>query len=805
MQETPTTLPPAVRERAEFLYERNRNEIAYETDRLFAGLLAFEWAVGIAVAVMISPRTWAGTTGLIHPHVIAAAVLGGIVVSLPILMAWLRPGQPTTRHTVALAQMFYGALLIHLTGGRIETHFHVFGSLALLAFYRDWRVLLSGSVVVMFDHVVRGLYWPRSVYGVIAVEPWRWVEHVGWVVFEDVFLIRSCFRSVAEMRAIAEREASLEDTRDRIEREVESRTAELRASEAQKAAIFVAALDAIITFDEAGRIVEFNPAAEAMFGHSRAEVQSRPLAELLVLTSDRPAGERFETTARRTDGSEFPVEVAVTAVRCGGCVRFTGFVRDISERRRHEERLKHQATHDALTGLPNRVFLQSRMDEALATSNLVPPTVAALLMVDLDRFKEINDTFGHPFGDLVLQRLVPRLRDAVGSAGVLARIGGDEFGALLVGSNAAMAEGIAEALVREVARPLIVEGRPVDVGASVGIARCPGHAVDPSSLMQCADVAMYAAKKARTGYQTFSSAQSTTNPRRLALTSELRRGIEKDQLQLHYQPKIDLHTGRIDGAEALVRWQHPSEGLVPPGEFIPLAEHAGLMRPMSLWVLRAALAQHQSWRRDGHAVGVSVNLGASDLGDCEFIDMLAEIVEGSKSEHGWLTVEITESAMMADPALARDALERLHGVGARASIDDFGTGYSSLAYLKDLPVDELKIDRSFLKNLTSGGPSLSIVRTIVELGHNLGLEVVAEGVEDSATAELLKGLGCDLTQGFYYSRPLPPDDFLRWLVAQPEPLDLTSRHDRRRPHGRIRRGVDGATPAPHLRNHTVNR
>jgi two-component system, sensor histidine kinase and response regulator len=356
----------AVSRRAHDLFDRHLRELTRATDRLFSGLLAFEWVAAIFTALVISPRAWAGTASWPHPHVWAATLLGGVIVSLPIALAWLDPSRAGTRHVIAVGQMLIGTLMIHLTGGRIETHFYVFGSLAFLAFYRDWRVLISASVVVAVDHVIRGFYWPQSVYGVAVIEPWRWVEHAGWVAFEDVFLIWSCRRSIGEMRAIAERQAALEALHGQVERQVEIRTAELRESEARNAGIVEVALDGIVTADHSGRVIEFNPAAERIFGYGRDQVLGQPMADFLIPHAFREAhcqelqgyltngeamviGRRIEITALRADGVEFPIELAVGVIRSSGPPVFTAYLRDLTERKAAEAALAEQVRLAALT------------------------------------------------------------------------------------------------------------------------------------------------------------------------------------------------------------------------------------------------------------------------------------------------------------------------------------------------------------------------------------------------------------------------------------------------------------------------
>jgi two-component system, sensor histidine kinase and response regulator len=362
----PPTSTTAELPRARELFEKHRQDLNQATDRLFSGILGFEWLAAISTALLISPRVWEGATSWPHLHIWAATFLGGAMVSLPIALAWLEPGRALTRHLIAVSQMLIGTLMIHLTGGRIETHFYVFGSLAFLAFYRDWKVLCSASAVVALDHVTRGFFWPQSVYGVSLVEPWRWAEHVGWVAFEDIFLIWSCRLSVGEMITIAERQAALEALHNQVERQVAVRTAELRESEAIKAGIVEVALDAIMTVDQTGQVIEFNPAAERIFGYDRRQVHGKPLTELIVPPAlpdaDRMEwrqclatgtgsviGKRIEITARRADGDEFPVELAVCRVDRSDPPVFTAYLRDLTKQKEAEAALAERTRLAALT------------------------------------------------------------------------------------------------------------------------------------------------------------------------------------------------------------------------------------------------------------------------------------------------------------------------------------------------------------------------------------------------------------------------------------------------------------------------
>jgi diguanylate cyclase (GGDEF)-like protein/PAS domain S-box-containing protein len=429
-----------------------------------------------------------------------------------------------------------------------------------------------------------------------------------------------------------------------------------------------------------------------------------------------------------------------------------------------EAALAHQAAHDGLTGLPNRTLLRTRLQQVLPGSDKNDRAPMALLLLDLDRFKEVNDTLGHQVGDVLLQQIGCRLQGAVRAADLVARLGGDEFAVLLPATDAAGAALVAECLVRVLQAPFVLEGQPIDVDASIGIAVAPEHGQDADTVLRCADVAMYQAKRAGTGVALYSAADDEHRPDRLALLGELRNAIDNDELLLHYQPKLDLRDGKLIGVEALVRWQHPQRGFMPPMEFIPLAEQTGLIHPLSRWVLEAALKQHQAWRRVGIDVPVAVNLSRRTLHDPQLPAMVADALARWDVAAGALVLEITESSLMADPVRAGENLSQLRGLGVRISIDDFGTGYSSLASLKNLSVDELKIDQSFVQAMASDVSSRAIVRAIIDLADALKLRVVAEGVEDRATWDVLAGLGCEIAQGYFLSRPLAADTLEAWLV-----------------------------------------
>jgi diguanylate cyclase (GGDEF)-like protein len=431
------------------------------------------------------------------------------------------------------------------------------------------------------------------------------------------------------------------------------------------------------------------------------------------------------------------------------------------------EELRYEALHDSLTGLPNRTFLRAGLDAALDDVHAGRASGVAVMVLDLDRFKEINDILGHQQGDLLLVEVGRRLTSAVGPAGTVVRLGGDEFAALLPDTaDEERALRVAGRALRALELPVVVDGLEIDVSASIGVALAPTHASDAAALLKRADAAMYVAKSSASGPRLYEPDLDTTSPRRLTLVSELRAALHDDGIRVHVQPQARLGSGAVVGVEALVRWPHPDLGWVSPDEFIPVAERSGLIGPLTSRVLASSLAACAQWRAAGHDLGVAVNLSARSLQDAALVDEVARLLRRHGVPAARLTLEVTESSVMADPARAVGLLHQLRDLGVRLSVDDFGTGYSSLSYLKRLPVHQVKIDRSFVTGLREQGEDAAIVRAIVDLGRHLGLEVVAEGIEDQETWDLLASMGCDLAQGWHLARPMPTGELLPWLVAR---------------------------------------
>ncbi len=435
-----------------------------------------------------------------------------------------------------------------------------------------------------------------------------------------------------------------------------------------------------------------------------------------------------------------------------------------------ETRIAELAYQDVLTGLPNRTLFIDRLQQALKAARRSRHPMS-LMVLDIDRFKAVNDVLGHPVGDRLLTQIGLRLQNAgLRESDTLARIGGDEFMLLLPSQDAEQAQTVAQRLLTALHAPIELDGQSIDVSASIGIACFPMHGESAAELMSRSDIAMYVAKQSGDGCVCFDTTLERSSEQGLSLLSDLRRAVEQGELTLHYQPKMQLPAQTCASAEVLVRWLHPTRGNVPPDQFIPFAEQTGFIRNITRWVLENACSQAAQWQRDGRPLSINVNISTRDLITQDLPAIVADILGRQCLSPALLCLEITESAIMEDPAIAMSSLLRLHGMGVRLSIDDFGTGYSSLAYLKRLPVQELKIDRSFVMNLDSDSGDATIVRSTIELAHNLGLKVVAEGVENDDICAQLVSLGCDEAQGYHFSRPLTADAFATWYAATQSPV-----------------------------------
>jgi diguanylate cyclase (GGDEF)-like protein len=521
------------------------------------------------------------------------------------------------------------------------------------------------------------------------------------------------------------------------------------------------------------RVVTGNPASAKLVGLEPHETTGRRLADLLPTDS--------EMLERLADVSRDGTPLEHSQLRIGDedvyslralplpdhCIGVS--LEDVTVRSRAADSLRHQALHDHLTGLPNRARFNDRLATALATHHDVAAAHSgdlehqtALVMIDLNQFKEVNDTLGHEYGDRLLVELARRLSRHLRGCDTIARLGGDEFAILLTGPGAgAAADGVAERVQELSSEPFHIDAYRLQVGASIGVAVYPDHADDAATLMRHADGAMYTAKEAGGGIVRYSSGHDLASSSKLELLAELRSAVASDEMVVHYQPRLDLTSLQTLGVEALVRWRHPQRGLLPPGEFIELAEVSGTIAPLTRLVTERATSDLHHLD-GGSDLSVNINLSGRNLHDPMLVTWVTDLLERTGFPPSSLCFELTESQLTADPAQALETLHRLHVLGVRLSVDDFGTGYSSLAYLRELPLDEVKIDPSFVADLEHGDTTL--VRSVIELGHNLGLHVVAEGVETPAALEQLRRLGCDSAQGFHFAMPMSLPDLERFLA-----------------------------------------
>ncbi|MEZ5426035.1 MAG: PAS domain S-box protein [Pyrinomonadaceae bacterium] len=1121
----------AIREQTRKNFAANWNQICCETDRMFAVLMALQWLAAVVAVLVISPKTWIGQSSFIHIHIWAAVFLGGLISVVPIILALTQTGKPITRYTIAVGQILMSVLLIHVTGGRIETHFHIFGSLAFLSFYRDWRVLVPATVLVLIDHLFRGIYYPQSVFGVLTASHWRWIEHGGWVFFIDIFLFLSCIRNMKEMWQHAYRTAKLDASeekyrsvienagdiifrmdqdgkfifvnqtfsntlgydleRDRdllytdlipetfqtkvrrfyqkqllegtptsyhefpvrkhdgtqiwigqnvqlvykggkfegfqaVVRDITTRVkAEqaLKDSEARYRTVTDSASDAIITIDTRNVILFANEACRKVFGYQAEELVGQNLSILIpprLQEAHLEGMKRFLKTRKKSiawhsvevpalhrDGNEFLVEISFGEYNSDGNKIFTAIIRDITERKRvqeairkseeyqnlfklandsiiifepesqeildvndqackkygypreefigmkmgqisgnpentedapsdllsprtpgafeavhfkkdktpinllvnysliefqekeavlsinrdissmvranralreseykfrtliesmnegvleldresnilfvneyfcrmvgysrselvgknaslllfdeenrrifrkkgerllkgfsekyevkiktkfgetiwslvgatpifenegritgsmsvhtditerkqSEQKLLYTALHDALTGLPNRIFLKEHLQQATNRETRNESPEFALLFLDFDRFKVINDSLGHLEGDNLLIKFARRLESCVRPGDIIARLGGDEF-TVLVEKISGIEDVLAvvERIQNSLKDPFILNDRKIYITTSIGIALSSSSYRKAEEILRDADIAMYRAKESGKGrYEVFSEDMHEKADRRLQLETEMRLALERREFRVHYQPIVELGTRRIIGFEALLRWVHPVRGMVSPADFIPIAEENEMIIEIGDWVLAESCRQMREWHLsnpDYAELSISVNLSCKQFRRENLAERVSEILSETGLDPRHLKLEVTESHLMENIENAIQIMQRLRDLGVQLSIDDFGTGYSSLSYLHHLPINYLKVDRSFVGRMHLGRENSEIVRTIVMLAKILDFEVIAEGVETEQQAGLLRELQCSFGQGYLFSKPL---------------------------------------------------
>jgi diguanylate cyclase (GGDEF)-like protein/PAS domain S-box-containing protein len=838
-------------------------------DRRFVALFASQWLAAIAASIWLTPHTWAaGTAGQPHYDIWIAIFLAGGLAVAPMVLALTRAGAPSTRFVIAAAQMLTSGVLIQLTGGRLETHFHIFGSLALLSLYGDWRVFVPAVSALAANHAVRSLYWPGTLLG-MTQGSWLWLE-AGWVAFEVAFLAALCVRTAREMAELATYTAELEVSEGKYRSVVEGsregiclldpRTKEVLDTNETFRGLFdetpgalssnpsivelfppidptgkpsahvcqyrhpngtVLDLNITVTKIEYGereavcavvRDVSEHHRAQAALKHSEEryalaargskdglwdwDLQTDTIylsprwMELLGLrdegatridcwltrihAEDRPSFDqalRDHLEGRTHDFEhEYRVRHADGTYRwmlCHGiCVRdsqgqpsrMAGSQTDVTSRHVFEQQLQHAALHDTLTGLANRALFSKLLSQALARARRHADYAFAVLFVDLDRFKVINDSLGHLIGDQLLKEVAWRLQSLLRTEDIIARFGGDEFVILLDNiAGAGDAHDIATRIRQELETPFLFGTHEICVSASIGITIGSSEHEKGEEILRNADIAMYRAKAlGKNRHETFDAAMHDKAMARLALENDMRHALEWKQFVVKYQPIIALDTQTIVGFEALTRWKRPDGRDVAPAEFIPIAEETGLIVPLGHWILNEACRQVATWQRRhpmASPLSVAVNLSPRELEQPGFVERIAEVLRDSCVAPGSLHLELTERSLVdgSEATLAR--IRQLKDLGVRLYLDDFGTGYSSLSYLHRFPIDTIKIDQSFINRMEANVRDDTLVDAIIMLAKKLGMEVIAEGVETEMQFRQLQSTECDFAQGHYFAAP----------------------------------------------------
>ena len=737
--------------------------------RRHAWILALVWIHVPFVAVF----------GAVTHHGVLHSTMEALVVSLFAIASTPRTYSRSFRSTTAtLGLISCSAILVHLSGGLIEMHFHFFVMVAVVTLYQSWLPFLLAITFVVLHHGTVGVLDSSAVYNHLAAQanPWKWALIHGLFIAGE---------SVAGLVAWKLNELGLERER-RARRDLEKVNVELGEAQAmshignwdwevsQDNVWWSAELYRICGVDVQTFGATYGSFLELVHPGDRKRVDE-------VVSMALSEGRNFDYQARIvTPGGETRTIYAIgktTQDASGNTVRMSGTVQDITDRKMLEDKVEYQAFHDSLTGLPNRSLFLDRVEHALLRQQRLNSRVAVLFL-DLDDFKTINDSLGHQAGDELLIDLARQLHSSIRPADTVARLSGDAFGVLL--EDVEMVDDAvtaAQRILDLLRRPFYVEDTEIFVRASIGIAVSDGREmVTSGDIVRDADTAMYAAKQHGKGsYELFEPEMQRAASERLRLKADLQRAVDNEEFVVHYQPIVQLDSGELEGVEALIRWEHPERGLVPPLEFIPFAEETGLILQVGKWVVREACRTVASWQKANPSSApksVAVNVSPVRFLRPGFVEEVREILEETGLSAKSLVLEITESVLVQDSKLVVDRLNALKELGVGLAIDDFGTGYSSLSYLKDFPLDLLKVDKSFVDSVALGPEESALTRAVVELGRTLDLKVIAEGVEESDQAEALRTLGCEFAQGYLFSKPLPVEameEFLQEAGREPAP------------------------------------
>ena len=887
-----STVAASVRNAASELFATHISQERAQVSRIFVWLLIFQWFAVISATLWWSPRTWTGGVSSIHEHVWTALILGSLFTGFPLFLAHSRPAEVSTRHAVAIAQILMGSLLIHSSGGQIENHFHVFVSLAFLAFYRDVKVILTASLVVTVDHLARGVFFPQSIYGVLDPQVLRTLEHALWVIFEDVILIASCRHGLQQAKTIASRQAELQVTNEFVETRILERTREVQQgekalidSERNYRNLFDDSPVGMFRATPGGKVLLANARLLSMTGYGTLEEMKAVRLDIGSITDSLSVSPSpgvhgdllpFETLWSRKGGSDLRVSGTARPFYDdhGTPIYLDGAVEDITDRSRADElerdrilvlemvgqnrsideileqiktllrrqirrakssfhlyskagqepnpwtirlssegtdigtlsvsipesrepqsferkameeasrlavvavdhdrlykKLAHQASHDTLTNLPNRQLFESQLATILAQAKMSLESVA-VFWLEIDRFKQINDTLGHQVGDALLREISNRLKSLLRPVDLVGRMGGDEF-AIVVRHilTPEAAEQEAQNFFGIFEESLFIEPHQVSLTASLGMSLYPSHGENAAELLAHADMAMSHAKKEGVNrYFCFMPDMAKTVFRRKNLEQEMKNALRNQEFKLYYQPQVSLATKdcrAIIGVEALLRWTNPALGRVSPGEFIPIAEETGMILALGDWVLNEACRQSVEWSKAGlPPIRISVNVSALQFSRPDFIANLETVLARTGMDPRLLELELTETSLMQNLDETATKMQLARDLGMNIAIDDFGTGYCSLSYLQGLCASTLKVDQSFVRGISLDSPGrIAIVQAIVDMARSLELKVVAEGVETEYQFSVLEEIGCDVAQGYLLAKPLPRAELEELLIA----------------------------------------